>query len=120
MRPTVSYSLNKPKFGRETCPLEANFQSREKSKVTRRGRRLVDDRNVLLGEKLLHHKRCVVRCGIVMQKPLSLTLAVPLRPKCIAQPLQNFYVGITSNPLSRRYELMVHQKVDVTEFRELF
>jgi len=30
---------------------------------------LGDDRNAFLGEELLHNKRCVARCVIVMQKP---------------------------------------------------
>jgi hypothetical protein len=49
---------------------------------------LSDDRNVFLGEELLHNKRCVARCVIVMQKPLSLPLVTLLPPKHIAQPLQ--------------------------------
>jgi hypothetical protein len=63
----------------------------------------------------------------VMQKPLSLPHAAPLPPNCIAQPLQNLHVEMTSNTPSRRYELTVHQTVDLKEciehaeeFRELF
>jgi hypothetical protein len=43
---------------------------------------LDDDRNVFLGEELLHNKRCVARCVIVMQKPSSLLLVAPLPPNC--------------------------------------
>jgi hypothetical protein len=46
--------------GCETCPLEAHFQSREQPKVTQSEIRklwwLGDDRNVFLGEELLHNK----------------------------------------------------------------
>ena len=101
--PAEGFFWNLPEFGRrirfdvlhgcETCPLEAHFQSREQPKVTRseirRVRWLGDDRNVFLGEELLHNKRCVARCVIVMQKPLSMPLVAPLPPNCIAQPLQN-------------------------------
>jgi hypothetical protein len=56
-----------------------------------------------------------------MQEPLSLPLVAPLNPNCIAQPLEkNFHLEMTSNILSRRYELMVQQTVDVKEFREVF
>jgi hypothetical protein len=58
---------------------------------------LGDDRNVFLGEELLHNKRCVVLCPIVMQNPLSLPLVTPLPQNCIAQPLKNFHVEMTSN-----------------------
>jgi hypothetical protein len=64
------------------------------------------------GEELLRNKRCVARCVIVMQKPLPLPHVAPLPPNCIAQPLQNVHIEMTSNTLSRRYELMVHQIVD--------
>ena len=101
----------------ETRPLEAYFQNREQPKVTRseiqRVRWLGDDRNAFLGEELLHNKRCVARCVIVMQKPLSLPLVAPFPPNCIVQPLQNLYVEMTINNLSRRYEVMVHHSVDV-------
>jgi len=40
-----------------------------------------DDRNVSLGEELLHNKRCVARCVIVVQKLLSLPLVVPFPPE---------------------------------------
>jgi hypothetical protein len=104
--------------GREMYPIEDHFQSREESKFIRREnwrvRRLVDDRNILLGEELLHNKRCVARCAIGMQKILSL-----FPQNCIAQPLQYLHVEMTNNALSRRYELMVHQTVDITAFREL-
>jgi hypothetical protein len=63
---------------------------------------------------------CVARCVIVMQKLLSLPLVAPLPPNCISQPLQNSHVGLTSNTPSRRYELMVHQTVNVQEFGELY
>jgi hypothetical protein len=57
--------------GCETCPLEAHFQSRQQLKVTRSEIRRV---RWLDGwwQELLHNKRCVARCIIVMQKPLSL------------------------------------------------
>jgi hypothetical protein len=52
------------------------FRSREQPKGTRneirRMRWLCDDRIAFLGEELLHNKRCVARCVIVTQKPLSL------------------------------------------------
>jgi hypothetical protein len=38
-------------------------------------------------------------------------------PNCIAQPLQNLHAEMASNTLTRRYELMVHQTVDVKQFR---
>jgi len=51
-------------------PIEAHFQSREQPKVTRseirRVRWLGDDRNAFLGEKLLHIKRCIAWCVIVL------------------------------------------------------
>jgi len=123
----VGFFWNPPECGRrirfdvlhgcETCPLEAHFQSREQPKVTRseirRVRWLGDDRNAFLGEELLHNKRCVARCVIVMKKPLSLPLVAPFPPNCIVQPLQNLYVEMTINNLSRRYEVMVHHSVDV-------
>ena len=103
--------------GCETRPLEAHFQGREQTKVTRseirRERCLGDDRNVFLGEELLHNKRCVARCVIVMQKPLSLPLVAPFPSNCIAQPMQNLHVEMTINSLSRQYELMVHHTVDI-------
>jgi len=86
--------------GCETRPLEAHFKSREQIKVTRSEIRRVqwlgDDRNAFLGEELLHNKRCVAQCVIVMQKPLSLPLVAPFPPKCIAQPLQNVHVEMTT------------------------
>jgi hypothetical protein len=47
-------------------------------------------------------------------------LVAPLPPSCIAQPLQNLRVEMTSNTLSRRCELTVHQTVSVKEFRESY
>jgi hypothetical protein len=41
----------------------------------------------LPSKKVLHNKLCVVWCVIVMQKPLSLPLVVPLPLICIMQPL---------------------------------
>jgi hypothetical protein len=78
--PSEGFFWNLPEFGRlirfdvlhgcETCPLEAHFQSKEQSIVTlseiRRVRWLGDDRNVFLGEELLHNKRCV--CGAVRNR----------------------------------------------------
>jgi hypothetical protein len=40
--------------------------------------------------------------------------------KLHAQRLQNLHVEITSNSLSRQYELMVHQTIDIKELQELF
>jgi hypothetical protein len=80
---------------------------------------LGDDKNVFLGEELLHNKRCLSRCVIVKQEPLSLSIVAPLHPNCIAQPLQNVHVEIISNILSGWYELMVHQIVDVKEFWDI-
>jgi len=108
--PAEDFVWNLPEFGRrirfdvlhvcETRPLVAHFQSREEPKVTRseirRLRWLGDDRNAFLGEELLHNKRCVARCIIVMQKPLSLPLVAPFPPKCIEQPLQNLHVEMTA------------------------
>jgi hypothetical protein len=51
-----------------------------------------------------------------MQKPLF----APLSPNYITQPLQNLHVEMTSNTLSRLFELMVQQTVDIKAFRELF
>jgi hypothetical protein len=68
----------------------------------RRVRWLGDDRNVFLGEKLLHKKRSVARCVIVMLKPLSLPFVAPLPPNCIAQSLQNFCPGGTNSWCTKR------------------
>ena len=97
--------------GCETCPLEAHFQSREQPKVTRseirRVRWLSDDRNVFLGEELLHNKRCVARCVIVMQKPLSLPLVAPLPPNC------NPMVILRSHQISCRTFPIISSVLDV-------
>jgi hypothetical protein len=83
----------------EMCPLEAYFQSRKQPKCTRsemrRVRWLGDDTNVSLGEELLHNRRCVAQCLIVMPKPL----VMPLTLNYIAQSLQTVLVGMTSNNL---------------------
>jgi hypothetical protein len=50
-----------------------------------------------------------------MQKPLSLPLVAQLPLNCIAQPLQNLHIEMTSIALSRRYELMMHQTIGVRE-----
>jgi hypothetical protein len=55
-----------------------------------------------------------------MQKPLFLLLVTSLPPNSIAQPLQNLHIEKKGNVLSRWYELIMHQAVDVKEFRELF
>jgi hypothetical protein len=81
---------------------------------------LGNHRKVFLDEELLHNKWCVARCIIVMHKPLSLPLTFLLSPNCIAQRLQNLHVKMASIVLSKRYKLMMHQSVDVKEFRELF
>jgi len=97
--PAECFFWNLPEFGSrirfdvlhgcETCSLEAHFPSGEEPKVTRseirRVRWLGDDRNDFLGEELLHNKRCVGRCVIVMQIPLSLPLVTPFPLNCIAQ-----------------------------------
>jgi hypothetical protein len=44
----------------------------------------------------------------------------PCMPLVTPLLLQNLHLQMTSNTLSRPYELMVHQTVDVKEFRELF
>ena len=108
--------------GCETRALEAHFQSREQPKVTRseilRVQWLGDNRNAFLGEELLHIKRCVAWCIIMMQKPLSLPLVTPFPPNCIVQPLQNLHVEMTINSLSRRYELMAHHTVNLKKCDE--
>jgi hypothetical protein len=53
-----------------------------------------------------------------MQKPLPLPLVAPLPLNFIAQPLQNLHAEMSSNTLSRRFELMTHQTVNVKEFNE--
>jgi hypothetical protein len=55
-----------------------------------------------------------------MEKPLILPLVAPLPPNFIAQPIRNLQVEITSNILARKYNLTVHQSVDIKEFRERF
>jgi hypothetical protein len=53
-------------------------------------------------------------CGSMRYRDAKTTAtcsAIP--PNCIAQPLQNLHVEITSNTLSRRYELKVIQTVNV-------
>jgi hypothetical protein len=121
VRPSIWFDVL---HGCVTCSLEAHLRSREQQKVTRSEIRRVqwlgDDRNVFLDKELLHNKRSVARCLIRMQKPMSLSFVAPLTPNCIAQPLQNLHVEMTSNTLSRRYELMVHQIFDVEMFLELF
>jgi hypothetical protein len=58
-------------------------------------------------------------CGSVRYRDAeTLLLVAPIPPNCIAQPLQNLHVEMTT--LSRRYELMVHQTVDVKLFRDFF
>jgi hypothetical protein len=105
----------------EKGPLGTHFPSREQQEVTRSEIRRVwwlgDDRNAFLGEELLHNMRCVSRCVIVMQKPLSLPLVAPFTPNCMAQPLENLHVEMTINRLSKRYELMVHHTVDPITWR---
>jgi hypothetical protein len=53
----------------------------------------------------------------VTQKPLSQPLVAPFPLNCIAQPLQNLHVKMTTNSLSRRYELMVHHTVAVKKMQ---
>jgi hypothetical protein len=103
--------------GSETCTLEARFHSTEQPTVTRsevRRRRWLDnDKNhcttsdVWLGALSWCRKHC----------PCPPHVA-PLPPNCIAQPLQNLDVRMSSDTLSRRYELLAHQDVE-KEFREL-
>jgi hypothetical protein len=56
--------------GCETCSTEAHYRIRERPK-SHLGR---DPVNAVVGwwQKLLHDKRSVTRCGVMMQKPLSL------------------------------------------------
>jgi hypothetical protein len=120
--PAEDFFWNLPEFGRrvrfdalhgcETCPLEAHFQRREQPVVIRseirRVRWLGDDRNccttsdVWLGalSRCRNHCPCPPRVS-------------PLPPNCIAQPLQNLHVEMTNNTLYNRYELMVHQTIDI-------
>jgi hypothetical protein len=99
------------------CPpriRKTHFQSREQPKVTRskkwRVRWFGDERNVCLAAELLN-KLCVSRWVVMKRRPLSM----PLHNLC-----KNFHVEMTSNTLSRWYELMVHQTVNVKGCRELF
>jgi hypothetical protein len=82
--------------GCETRHLETYFQGWEQPKVTwseiRRVWWLGDDRNAFLGEELLHNKRCVARCVIVMQKPLFLPFFAPFPPNCTAQHSDYFCI----------------------------
>jgi hypothetical protein len=48
---------------------------------------------------------------------LPLTALLPLN--CITQSLQNLYVEMTSNTLSKQYELIVHQTINVNELQKL-
>jgi hypothetical protein len=85
--------------GCETCPLEAHFQSREQPKVTqieiRRVRWLGDD---TISDVWLGAETTVPACHLS----------------------RRFLCRTCTVTLSRRYELMVHQTVHVTEFREPF
>jgi hypothetical protein len=100
--------------GCETCSLEAHFQSGEQPTITpsemQRVRLLDDDRNccttsdVWLGASSWCRNHCP---------------CLPLPPNCIVQPPQNLHVEMISNALSRRYKLMEHHTVNVTEFHEL-
>jgi hypothetical protein len=81
-----------------------------------------DPESMVVGwwQELLHNKRCVARCVIVMQKAQSLPIVSLLPPNCIAQPQHNSHVEMTSNTLSRRYEFRVHQTGSVKKIREPF
>jgi hypothetical protein len=105
----------------ETCPLEAHFESREQPKVTqiKREQWLGDDKNVFLGEELLHNKQCVAQCYCNAETTI-LPPAVSLPPNCIAQRLQNLHIEMTSNTLSMQNELIVQQNINVKTFQELF
>jgi hypothetical protein len=130
--PVESFFWNLPEFGHCTrsdvlhgckmCPLEAHFLSREQPEVkfkeyngwvitgtffSARNCRTTSD--VWLGAL----SRCRNHCP-------CLPLVVPLPPNCIMQSLQNLYVQMTSNNLSKRYELMENQTIDVKEFQTLF
>jgi hypothetical protein len=117
---------NLPEFGRhirfdhlyvcETCHLEAYFQSREQSKVTRneirRVRWLGDDIN------FFSVRNCCTIHGMWLGawswcRNRSLRLVASLTSNCIAQPLQNLHVEMTSKTLFTRYAPMMHQLVDV-------
>jgi hypothetical protein len=124
--PLEGFFWNLPEFGRhirfdslrgcETCSLEAHLQSREQPKVTRseirRVRWLGDDTtsDVWLGALSWCRNHC----------PCLPATCRTASSNCIAQPVQNLQVEMTSNTLSRRYELMVHQSINVKEFREIF
>jgi hypothetical protein len=79
--------------GCEMCSLEAHFQSREQPKVTRseirRVRWLSDDRKDFLGEELLHNKRCVARCVIMMPNDQHSRLTQTEQQRhCTPKPVQ--------------------------------
>jgi hypothetical protein len=78
-----------------------------------------DNSDVFLSYKMLHNKQCVVLYAIIMQKPLSLSPVMPLPPNFTVQRLQDLHAEMTSNTLSRQYELIVHKAINVKEFQEL-
>jgi hypothetical protein len=104
--------------GCKTCPLPRPNISREHPKATRseirRVRWLGDDRNccttsdVWLGALSWCRNHCP-----------CLPLVAPLPQNYIAHSLQNLHIEMTSNTLSTRYKLMVHQTADVKEFQKL-
>jgi hypothetical protein len=105
--------------GCESCPLEDNFQSREQPEVTRSEIRrlwwLGDDRDVLPRRGFATQQAMYRRLCYRDKRPLSLLLAAPLHPNCIAQPLQNLHIEISSN---LHYEFMMHHSDDIKEFRK--
>jgi hypothetical protein len=59
-------------------------------------------------------------CGSVGYREAESTVPVLSCPSnCIAQPLQNLHVEMTSDAMSR-WDEVVSQTVDIKEFRELF
>jgi hypothetical protein len=71
------------------------------------------------GEKLLHNKRYVALCVIVIQKPLSLPATCSAASSELRRITFTKLAGrFDSNALQKRYELMVQQAVDVKEFRQ--
>jgi hypothetical protein len=90
--PTEDFFWNLPEFDRRVryvVPLKVHFHSREQPKSLgeiRRVRWLDYFRNYFLGEELLRNRRCVSRCIIMMQEPVSLQTVASLLPNCITQP----------------------------------
>jgi hypothetical protein len=103
--------------------LKPILHSREQPNVTRSEiRRVRWLGDVFICEELRPNKLCVA-CALSWCRnhcPCQLLIVAALPPNYISQPLQDLHVEMTSNTLSRRYEFMVHQTVDVKEFRKRF